>query len=208
MQRLKWVGVVAVTAMAIILVREVRQREPAAAAQPRVEATSRGEGAPVSGAATAARRTSPVVPVAPPRTDAPNDQAEVRSADGAPGPEEVRNHLETAFGSEHATASSQARTYSVEKGVRAALPAKSSVRAIECRGALCRIETEHSNMEEFHEFIRNAFQTPDSSIANAPVFAGPLASATSGSTLVAVAYLGSEGAMLPMPPSVNARPES
>lgn len=205
MQRLKWVGLVAVTAMAIILVREVNHREPPAAAQPRVEATSRGDGARGS-ATTTARRTSPVVPVAPPRTDAPNDQAEVRSADGSPGPEEVRNHLETTFGSERATASSQARAYSVEKGVRAALPANSSVRTIECRGALCRIETEHSTMEEFHEFVRKAFQTPDSSIANAPVFAGPLARATSGSTLVAVAYLGSEGAVLPMPPAVNDRP--
>lgn len=208
MQRLKWVGVLVVTAMAIILVREVRYRQPPTAAQPRLDATSRGEAASVGSVMTAARRTSPVVPVMPPRPEVPNDQAEVRSADGSPGPEEVRNHLETAFGSERATASSQARAYSVEKGVRAALPAKSTVRTVECRGALCRIETEHSNMDEFHEFVRSAFQTPDSSIANAPVFAGPLASESSGSTLVAVAYLGSEDAPLPMPASVNARPGS
>jgi hypothetical protein len=123
-------------------------------------------------------------------------------ADAAPTGEEVRDHLELSFAADRAASASPGLTYGVEQGVRAALPAGSSVRSVECRSALCRVETVHASPEDFREFVRRAFQTPDSKVANHPVFAGLVAGSAPGEPVVAVVYLGREGTMLPMPPSV------
>ena len=194
MKRWIWIGVFAVTGMIVWLVREVRDGD--AQARPAAQARSGGEvtAAQPRGELAASRHAPPVVPVVPPHADARDDRAAA-----SPGPEEVRDHLQSAFGADRPTAASQARTYTVEQGVRAALPAGSSIRSVECRGAMCRIETEHTSIDEFHEFIRRAFQTPESKIATAPVFAGPLAAPKPGAPLVAVAYLAREGTTLPMP---------
>src|SRR5262252_1405000 len=59
--------------------------------------------------------------------------------------DETRHRLEAAFHADHAVAASHERARVLASGVRAVLPAGSTLRSVECRSALCRIETAHAS---------------------------------------------------------------
>lgn len=194
------IGALTLTGTAIYLLRDVRETATPAKST-RVVAAAGRDVTTLPRVADTTPQARPAMAIADRSADAASNP-EDRAAPEPLSADEVRDHFETAFAAERTVASNQGRAYGVEQAVRAALPAGSSLRSVQCRGTLCRIETAHTSIQEFHGFIHRAFQTPESKIANAPVFAGPLASAVPGEPLIVVAYLGSEGGMLPMPPSV------
>jgi hypothetical protein len=198
------IGALTLTGTAIYLLRDVQENSTPARSS-RVVAAAGRDVANLRRVADAAPQARPAMATAADRSaDAATSNLDDRAAPEPPSTDEVRDHLETAFAAERTVASNPGRAYGVEQAVHAALPVGSSLRSVQCRGALCRIETVHTSIEEFHGFIRRAFQTPESKIANTPVFAGPLASAAPGKPLIVVAYLGSEGGMLPMQCEANA----
>lgn len=159
-------------------------------------------------------------PVAMPRPERPRPagpvedenagSADVKGAEGragsgsAPSGEEILDHIETSFFADHPVASSQDVAQGLETGVRAVLPAESLVLSVECRNSLCRVETEHASLDEFQDFVQRAFLTHDSTrVSNGPVFVGLLAEPAQGEPVVAVAYVGREGALLPMPAAAS-----
>jgi hypothetical protein len=192
------IGALTLTGTAIYLLRDV-QETATPAKSTRVVAAARPNLRHVADAAPQAR---PAMAIADRSADAAASKLDDRAAPEPLSGDEVRAHFETAFAAERTVASNQGRAYGVEQAVHATLPAGSSLRSVQCRGTLCRIETAHTSIEDFQSFIQRAFQAPESKLANAPVFAGPLASAVPGEPLIVVAYLGSEGGTLPMPPSV------
>ena len=193
------IGALTLTGTAIYLLRDVRETATPAKSTHVVAAARRDMPSLPRVADTAPQ---PALAVADRGADAAASKLDDRAAPEPLSGDEVRAHFETAFAAERTVASNQGRAYGVEQAVRVALPDGSSLRSVQCRGTLCRIETAHTSVQEFHGFIQRAFQSPESKIANAPVFAGPLASAVPGEPLIVVAYLGSEGGTLPMPPSV------
>jgi hypothetical protein len=195
------IGALTLTGTAIYLLRNVQETATPAKSTRVVAAAGRGV-AKLPRVADTAPQARPAMAIADQSADAAARKLDDRAAPEPLSGDEVRAHFETAFAAERTVASNQGRAYGVEQAVRAALPDGSSLRSVQCRGALCRIETAHTSLQEFHGFIHRAFQTSESKIASAPVFAGPLANAVPGEPLIVVAYLGSEGGTLPMPPSV------
>lgn len=110
--------------------------------------------------------------------------------------EEVRDHIEASFVAAPRVASKDVAP-SLESGLRAVLPVGSSVRSIECRGSLCRVETMHRGLAEVREFARRAFQELPR-VSNGPAFLSPLDEPAPGMPVVAVAYIGCEGTALPI----------
>jgi hypothetical protein len=131
--------------------------------------------------------------------------AEARQSDehAAPGPpataDELRAQLEASFVGDPPVAPSQDRASGLEKRVRAVIPAGSSVRSLECRRSLCRIETMHPSLEEFRDFVQRGYLALDfaTRVSNGPVFVGLLASPVEGQPVFGVAFLGRDGAVLP-----------
>lgn len=126
--------------------------------------------------------------------------SEDRTPSGSPPTaDEMRDQLEASFAGEASVAPSQDRTPGLEKRVRAVIPAGSSVRSLECRSSSCRIETMHPSVEVFRDFVQRGYLTLDfaTRVSNGPVFVGLLAPPVEGQPVVAVAFLGRDGAVLP-----------
>jgi hypothetical protein len=127
--------------------------------------------------------------------------SEDRTPSGSPpaADAEMRDQLEASFASDASVAPSQDRTPGLETRVRAVIPAGSSVRRLECRSSLCRIETMHPSLEEFRDFVQRGYLTLDlaTRVSTGPVFVGLLAPPVEGQPVVGVAFLGRDGAVLP-----------
>jgi hypothetical protein len=126
--------------------------------------------------------------------------SEERTPPGSPTTDdEVRDRLDAAFAGDAAVAPSQDRSPGLERRVRAVMPAGSSVRSLECRSSLCRIETVHPSVEEFRDFVQGGYLTLDlaTRVSTGPVFVGLLAPPVEGQPVVGVAFLGRDGAVLP-----------
>jgi hypothetical protein len=126
--------------------------------------------------------------------------SEHRAASGTPPTgEEMRDQLQASFAVDAPVAPGQDRRPDLEKRVRAVIPAGSSVRSLECRSSLCRIETMHPSVEEFRDFVQRGYLTLDfaTRVSNGPVFATLLAPPAAGQPVVGVAFLGRDGAVLP-----------
>jgi hypothetical protein len=202
-----WISVLAFAALAsgIYALREATKLERSsrshttAAAEPEAPAPVRIIGlAPVA--------TSPPVRALPAGSAADQrvvpaavDATEDHAGPGSPPTgEEMRDRLEAAFVAEPPAPSSEA-AQTLEHGVRAALPAGSQLRRVECRASLCRIEIEHAAVDDHREFLQRAFLAHDSTRASSgPVFASPPAQAGDGDPMVAVIFVGREGTALPM----------
>ncbi len=104
--------------------------------------------------------------------------------------------IERAFVAEP-SATSPELARDLDTAVRAVLPAGSAVHRVECRGALCRIETAHLGLDELRDFAQRAFQGANP-VSKGPVFFSLLGEPEPGQPVVAVAYVGREGAELPM----------
>lgn len=88
---------------------------------------------------------------------------------------------------------------SLTKGVQAVLPAGSTLRRLDCRGTLCRIETEHADLAAFRTFVQNAFLTTATRLGNSGFFSSLVGDSKADGPLTAVAYLAREGKQLPDP---------
>ena len=164
--------------------------------------------------ARAAARTSgpPGIPARPvlqaravPASDERSDPRAPEAAETGSGPgsavtaEDMRDQLQASFAALPLATDDVA--HSLETGLRAALPAGSSVRNIECRGSLCRVETLHAGMDDFRDFVQRAFAGhPLAAVSNGPVFVNLLEEPAPGRPVVAVAYVGREGTALPFGP--------
>lgn len=111
---------------------------------------------------------------------------------------EVNDRLETAFQADHPVAASRDAAREMGDHVRTALPAGSTLRQVECRSALCRIETEHLGVEEFHTFVEHAFLERTAPMAARPMIAALTAEPQAGEPVVAIAYVARDGAAMAM----------
>ncbi|WP_437512649.1 hypothetical protein [Sorangium sp. So ce1099] len=79
-----------------------------------------------------------------------------------------------------------------------ALPDRSSLRTVECRSSMCRIETEHDDMAQMQQFMQEAFMDPQKRPWNGGFFAMPVSDPDTGKVVV-VSYLAREDEELPIP---------
>jgi len=177
-------------------------REPQARAQEPARAASRASRPPIAPQLAVATRVT---------ADRRNDEPAVAgaapaSAAPAPSSAEVRDRLEGVFRAEPVDAAwslSAVRTLDGKLG--ALLPARSSVRSVDCRGSLCRIETSHADVNDYRDFVQRAF-LGQIELWNAGFFVNVLSDPTPGQPVVTVAYLAREGQSLPSHDSLFGAP--
>lgn len=156
--------------------------------------------APEEAPATVVREVRVEVPV-------PAPAAPVAEQQPLPGPvaalktppvEVVSERIEERFGTEPPdSAWARNAEHTAMGGVRAALPDHSQVRSVECRASMCRIETEHADMDRSQSFVRTAFMTPGRQVWNGG-FLSMRAEDSADGKVVMVTYLAREGSELPM----------
>jgi hypothetical protein len=187
------IAVVALAIAAGAIVRELDATTAPRSGDDRAEPPSRGRAASTA-APQLARTVRAAEPVASPR-------APVTDADGpAPTPADVRDRLEDAFrGQAIDPVWSRTAVQTLDRKLATVLPARSAVRSVECRGALCRIETSHAGRDEYREFVHRAFVRSETELWNAGFFTNVVAEPGVGQPLVTVAYLAREGQGLPPP---------
>jgi hypothetical protein len=111
----------------------------------------------------------------------------------------MRDRYARAFAGERADPTwAESAQRRADERLKVTAQAGSTVRAIECRTSLCRIETTHPDRESAQQFVRGSFMKPGASPWNAPVFSMPLDPAAAG-PVVLVSYLAREGHPLPPP---------
>jgi hypothetical protein len=118
----------------------------------------------------------------------------------APAPTfaETRDRLDGLFHSEGVDLVwSQEAMRTLGGKLPALLPTRSVVRSVDCRGSLCRIETSHTSVDDYRDFIQRAFLSSETRLWDAGFFAGLLAEPEPGQPIVNVAYLAHEGQDLP-----------
>jgi len=76
-----------------------------------------------------------------------------------------------------------------------ARPLASSLREIDCRASICRVEVVHRNADTSRQFADEAFTDPEAQAWNGPAFLLPPQPAPDG-RLAVVMYLGREGTSL------------
>jgi hypothetical protein len=118
--------------------------------------------------------------------------------------EEIRDQMEAAFAGDAPVTPDQDRAPELAERVRAVLPAGSSVRSLECRHSLCRIETVHPTIEDYRDFVQRGYATRDFAmrITRGPAIVALLAAPVEGEPLVAAAILGRD-ADLPVSATVT-----
>ncbi|MBX3193456.1 MAG: hypothetical protein KF819_41120 [Labilithrix sp.] len=83
----------------------------------------------------------------------------------------------------------------VDSRFRALMPIGSSVRTVECRSTMCRVETEHSSLSEYNTFSRAAFADPKTRVWDGEVFTTAVQDAIPlNGTIQIVTFLAREGA--------------
>ncbi|WP_437554868.1 hypothetical protein WME97_22800 [Sorangium sp. So ce367] len=185
-----------------------RMREDMGALSRAIEATKSGPA--LAGAAPRPERR---IEAAAPAPAAPPAEAPAAPAPEPPGEENesaptverraaalaaVRERLEDTFTQQGTDArwSAEAREAAREK-LSAALPDTSSLRSIECRSSMCRVETVHQDFEQYEQFVRSTFMNPQEALWRGGFFTLPVNDPREGE-LVTVAYVGREGAPLPI----------
>ncbi len=114
-----------------------------------------------------------------------------------PAPLDLRARFDSAFLTQRPDpAWTGAAGRLVEARIGAALPPASTLRAVECRASLCRIETDHPDLQHYQQFFQRGFIDADTRAWNGAVTTVELAEAGDG-TLHALSYLAREGTALP-----------
>jgi len=169
--------------------RSVAARKPVNAAQ---IAPSRRAPDPLPLAESAARRTDDAA-------------AEPSGAKRTPSTPEVRERFDAVFGAEAVDASWSGRAAdALAKSVQALLPAGSTLRRVECRGTLCRIETLHADVDGFRTYAQDAFVHRETRVGASGFFASLVGEPAPGEPVVGVVYLAREGKQLPGPDALFA----
>jgi hypothetical protein len=210
---MKWIYLVALVAVSAALgglfsYSRASSGEPdGRAAPPPRAATPSLDGAPPSLPRRALPASTPAS-ARPAQLPAPSAEPDERSADPEAVPasssEEVRDQLERFHETEPVDTGAAAATERLARALPALLPAGSALRSVTCRATLCRIETSHSDLHQFQQFIGRAFMDPKTTLAAGPGFAGRLGETLPGQKLVTVAYVARDGKELPSPATLAA----
>lgn len=112
-------------------------------------------------------------------------------------PEEVHEQLEGAFQHDAIDPAwaSTSRQLAQERLAKT-LPATSTIKSIDCRGSMCRIETWHAGREAYQEFFNRAFVDGSTMLWNGAV-QNTLTTEGSGDALSVVSFLSRENGELP-----------
>ena len=106
-----------------------------------------------SGASTTSAASAASCPAAPSNDSQPAAAAEAQPPDGANTPAPSVDDLEAEFATRQSAALDRSRQATVAARATAALPKTSRLEPIECRGNLCKVETEHETTELFAAFV-------------------------------------------------------
>lgn len=197
--------VLAVLGCGVYLLYATREAVPPSTASiaPGARSPSTTGAAPVASARLA--RPAPAIPIDGERAGSTGAQpADDHAGSGsAVTVEEVRDHIQASFIAAPQVSSRDVAP-DLESGLHAVLPVGSSVRSVECRGSLCRVETVHRGLDELREFAHRAFQESPR-VTNGPAFISMLEEPVAGKPVVAVVYIGRAGTVLPMPDAVAVR---
>jgi len=142
-----------------------------------------------------------LAPLARVAADEPRDPAPAAAAPATapPSSAQVRDRLDEVFHAESIDAAwSHTAVRTLEAKLAPLLPARSTVRSVDCRGSLCRIETSHAGVDEYRDFVQHAF-LGRTELWNAGFFTNVVADPVPGQPVITVAYLAREGQSLPSP---------
>jgi hypothetical protein len=92
---------------------------------------------------------------------------------------------------------------SIEEAMARTLPTGSSIRRIDCRSSLCRVESQHDSNAAYQAFLERLLLSPEGRLRHGGVLVGPVDDRAPGA-LVGLLYLAREGH--PLGPSVPAMP--
>lgn len=111
-----------------------------------------------------------------------------------PSMEQLRHTMEDRFRADTSRSDWSAATERrADEALRRSLGGGSSVLAVHCNSAMCRIETEHQGLGEYERY---AAETLSEGMWNAGTFSS-IAEDTGGGRLLAVSYIAREGRPLP-----------
>jgi hypothetical protein len=116
---------------------------------------------------------------------------------GAPSAAEVAMRMQAAFSSEGPDRDWSEKTQqATQEKISAMMPNGSAVRSVDCRASLCRVEMSHEGVDDYRQFVRGAYLSPESGVWSGPTFTTVL-ERPAGGGLVAVSFLAREGESLP-----------
>jgi hypothetical protein len=115
-------------------------------------------------------------------------------------PSARRGQLQGAFVDDSPADLPPPQRQAMTQALSAALPPGSTVTALDCKSAMCRIETKHPDRRRYESFVRAAFVHPSvDSPLNAPTFSIPLDdTASAAGALAAVTFVARPGHTLPL----------
>lgn len=145
-----------------------------------------------AGATMRAALSAPRMP--PVGRERPADAADERAL-AAPREDEFGDRLEHDFAADRSDATPELERQ-VERGVRSALPAASSLRSLVCRSALCRVETVHPSIGEHRTFAERAFFGYEAAVRAGPIFALKVDEPAAGQSVVAVTFVARVGSTM------------
>jgi hypothetical protein len=88
---------------------------------------------------------------------------------------ELHKRYEGSFRGEAVDAAWAGQAKSIaDAKLSAILPSGSSIRGLECRATMCRLETAHKDYASYVSFVRAAFTNPDQAPWNAESYSAPL----------------------------------
>jgi len=204
MKQLILIGALMVTSITVCVLIDLQHTSSSTASAARAESSRDASGAVAHAGARGASAMSLRANDRPSLAVEDDHRGPAAAAAGSPAAEstsasagkEMHDHLEAMFRADHAGAASYADAQDLADNVRAMLPAGSTLRNVECRSALCRVETEHVSADDFRRFVEHAFLDRTAPMATRPVIAGLPAEPRAGQAVVAVAYVGRDGAAM------------
>jgi len=111
--------------------------------------------------------------------------------------------LDNAFGAQaHDGAWAMNAQRISETVLTAMLPARSTLRSVDCRATMCRIESLHENYANANAFV-NKLTYPQARPWNGAFYTGPISEEASGAVTF-VTYLSREGSAMPAIPDPSA----
>jgi hypothetical protein len=115
--------------------------------------------------------------------------------------QDLLDHYDVAFATENVDSEWAVRARRIaEERLKADLPTGSSVRSIDCRTSMCRIESSHADRGSYAQFARQSFQDPATSIWNCGSFSTIVNDDSQpGSAVMVVSYVSRDGTNLSTP---------
>ncbi len=117
----------------------------------------------------------------------------------APEPPLEPEEIEADFARAAAATSGTQAAKNLAAAATKVLPEGSAIRSIECREAICRVETTHRGLGNYHKFLSAAFTNAETQIWTGPLRHQSVSEPADvqHGDFVAVSFLGQEGSELP-----------